>query len=430
MKTSGIIFVLSALSIAGTASGQTVVTKGVGSANSFKANSTLGYGGSNSFNWSDLPFTLNLGQSFGYNSNVLGLPNEEPFVAPNTSRGDFFSTTTIGISAKANISAQHFFVDGTYGFTKYHTDIADNTDQYSFDGGVDWNVTRRCTGRLIAAANQYQSPISEQVGPGINSVTANSFNETGKCLLTGYISAIFDSGLSSTANSDFLDAFNNYRSEFVRGGFEYELSGLDTLRVLATLTDRQFTGRNGVTDPAAGLAASAQQADYQIEYHRAISPKLAFDGMIGLSDYAAVPILAGSPKDRQSSPIYSVSMTWQATPKLSFSIAGSQSVGAPANVLSNFQFTKTLNGTLNYQATPRIGMQAGIARTYWDSPALNGAGISAANSGNGFDAFYDASYAITPFVNATAQYTYSDRFQANQETKGSTLTFGLSFRPH
>ena len=161
-------------------------------------------------NWGDLPFKLSISKSVGYNDNILGAFQGQPLPNGVPARGDLFSTTLFGASTKFMLGPQQFFVDGSYGFTKYRIDEADNTSQYSIDGGVNWTLTSRCSGRLIAAANEYQSPIDQLVGTGINTVTAFSFNETANCLISSYVSAIIDSGWSTNQNSQAVNALNNY----------------------------------------------------------------------------------------------------------------------------------------------------------------------------------------------------------------------------
>ena len=218
-----------------------------------------------------------------------------------------------------NVGAQQFFADGSYGITRYKTDVADDTHQYSFDAGVNWQVTSRCSGRLVAAANQYQSPIDEQVGPGINTVTLNSFNETGKCLLTGYISAVLDSGLSNTTNSNIANALNDYTAKFVRGGFEYAVTGFDLVSLLTTVTQRDFTNRGNLV--VVGLANQTTQIDYQLQYNKIFSPRFSFNGMVGITQISIMSADLVDNSERSSTPVYSASLTYQATPKLTFGVA-------------------------------------------------------------------------------------------------------------
>ena len=148
-------------------------------------------------NWSDFPFTISATETTGYNDNVLGLAQGQPQSPGAPSRGDFFSNTVFGASTKMYLGQQQFFADGTYGLTRYLTDTADNTHQYSLDAGLNWQIASRCLGRFIAAQYEYLSPINQQVGPGVNNVLSNLVSETATCLLTSDIGVLLDSGWSS-----------------------------------------------------------------------------------------------------------------------------------------------------------------------------------------------------------------------------------------
>jgi hypothetical protein len=384
------------------------------------------FGQLNYLNWSDLPFTISASQSFGYNSNIVGVAQGQLLPQNTPSRGDLFSTTIGGASTKFYIGAQQFFADGSYGITRYRVDTADNTHQYSLDAGTNWQITSRCSGRLVVARNEFQSPIEEQIGSGINSVLATSFNETAKCLVSGYTGVILDSGWSSMQNSNPIDALNDYDSVYVRGGFEYSLTDLDTFRASTTVTQRQFTGREtAIVVPVVGLATGVEQIDYQLHYNRVISPKLTFDGMVGVTQITTTPA-----STTQSSPVYSAALTWQPTPKFSLGLSSARSVGAPSSTLSNAETTTTQSATANFQFSAKISLQAGIAESTIVAGSSAGPAIAGIGSGTSLIDFCKASYTVTPFLVASASYRYSDRTTDGAETKDSTFMLGLSYAPH
>jgi len=384
------------------------------------------------FNWSDAPFRITLSQSAGYNSNVLGLFNGQA-PPPGIVRGDMFSTTTVGASTKLWVGPQQFFVDGNYGFTRYRTDVALNTDQYNFDAGVNWQLTSRCSGSLVSSASQRQSTIEELVAPGINTINSFSLNETSKCLISGYISTILDSGWSSAQNTQAVAALDNYNAVFVRAGLEYAASNVDTLRAVIRFTESDFTDRVsssalGLSD--IGLANKVDQVNYQLEYSRIFSPKLSFDGTAGI---AQIVTFAGPPSTGsavQWAPSYSASLHWQWSPKLSLSLMSARAAGAPTSVLANVEISDTQSLALNYQLTPKISLQTGV--TYSASNGSTGlvSGQAAPfESAKAVTAFGRASYAITPFLSATASIQHSDRSTEGLEARSDLFLIGLSYQP-
>ena len=368
-------------------------------------------------NWSDLPFTISATETTGYNDNILGLAQGQPLSPGTPSRGDFFSNTVFGASTKMYLGQQQFFADGTYGLTRYLTDSADNTHQYSLDAGLNWQIASLCSGRFIAAQNAYQSPITQQVGPGINTVLASSVSETATCLLTGNIGVILDSGWSSSQNSGGVNAANNNSSVYVRGGLQYSLTGLDTARALITDTKNQFSNR-GPGLAAAGLATGTDEIDYQLFYNRVLSPKLTFDGMIGISQTTVMSATPGMGSPTQSTPIYSVALNWQPTPKLSFGIASSESVGAPTNILSNVELETAKSVTATYVFSAKTSLELGISQAlYSGGIASNGALPSIARNSPGLASFCTVSYLISPFLTTEASYQYTGSANGGLETK-------------
>ena len=100
-------------------------------------------------NWADLPFKLTASETVSYNSNIDSLPIG--FVNPRGGpQGDFTTTSNFGFSTGANVGNQRLFLDTTFGVIRYLHNAAFNSTIYSVNGGVDWNVTSRCSGALTA----------------------------------------------------------------------------------------------------------------------------------------------------------------------------------------------------------------------------------------------------------------------------------------
>jgi hypothetical protein len=389
------------------------------------------------FNWSDFPLKLRLGQTLTYNDNVLGLAHGQP-TPFKFSRGDLYSLTSFGASSKLYFDAQQFFFDGNYGLLRYKKDTSLNNSQYSFDGGVNWNLTSRCSGRLVAAANKYQTPIEEQVGAGVNTVRTESANETAKCRLTANVSAILDSGWSSTRNSQVVSSANNNTAAFVRGGLEYAATHVDTFQVLATFTDRRFTERSGPVTATAGLANQVDQADYLIRYERLFSAKLTFDGSVGLSEITPSSSVSAVPTSARTVPVYSASLLWNATPKLSFGLAAARSVGSPTSVIANAEILDSRSLTVDYLFSPKLSFQAGLAQSNSNASSVGGVNtrigvinqLTVQNNQRSISTFVKAFYRMTPFLSVTASYRYADRKSGASDTTANIFLIGLNYSPY
>ena len=99
------------------------------------------------WNWSDLPVRLSASESVSYNSNILALPTGTS-ATNGLPQGDFTSTSSYGLSTKANWYGQQFFFDGTFGVIRYLHETGFNSNVYSFSPGVNWTLTSRCAGTV------------------------------------------------------------------------------------------------------------------------------------------------------------------------------------------------------------------------------------------------------------------------------------------
>ena len=405
------------------------------------------FGPLHSLNWSDLPFTMMASESIGYNTNVLGVAQGSPGASFRGSLGDWYSTSVVGMSTKSNVGSQAFFADGTYGLTRYHEDRFENTNQYSLDAGVNWHLTSRCSGTLIGALNQYQSPLGFQVGTGVNLVTSESVNESATCIMGPYVSLLADSGLSTTKNTNgngngqnnqTINSLNDYSSWFVRGGIQYTPSTLDTITVSSTYTHRTFTNPviPTVVPVPSNMASGTDSIYSELQYTRVITPKITFNGSVGVTQFK----LLNSGSDVTGlAPSYSVSLAWQAFPKLSFTASDSLSVGAPTSVIASLQSSQSQSVGAAYQLSPKISLAAGVSRTTSTGASASTGGFTVNSTGAGTttSAFCSASYTISPFLGATASYQYSESNNqqsgasgaANAPVKQNIFTVSLSYNP-
>jgi hypothetical protein len=106
-----------------------------------------------------LPVRLSASESVSYNSNILSLP-----IGMSTTnglpQGDFTSTSSYGLSTKANWYGQQFFFDGTFGVIRYLHETGFDSNVYSFSPGVNWTLTSRCAGALVGLFTKSPSTIT------------------------------------------------------------------------------------------------------------------------------------------------------------------------------------------------------------------------------------------------------------------------------
>jgi hypothetical protein len=379
-------------------------------------------------NWADLPFKLTASQTVSYNSNISSFP--VGFAPKGTILGDFTSTTNFGFSTRANVSGQQLFLDTTFGELKYLHEAEFDSTVYSINAGVDWTVTSRCAGTLVASLSKSPAQLTEQVGTGINYTTTNALNETGKCAIANGYSLIFNSGLTTTTNSESTNALNNGRTALLAAGVEYA-KGASTISALASISDQNFTDR-GESASALGLATETDFHSFTLNYTRQIDPDLSVTGLVGLVGVTSGFSL-GLPKSLL--PIYTLSANWTLTPKLSLSASASKTIAPPTTVVANAQQSYSAGINLIYQLTPKVGLTAGGSVGYSTTPFTSVTAEMALspllfNSQNTYNLNTGLNYSMTPFLSAALSASYSERVANHTITPQDVVTVSLNYRPY
>jgi hypothetical protein len=379
-------------------------------------------------NWADLPFKLTASQIVSYNSNISSFP--VGFAPKGAVLGDFTSTTNFGFQTRANVSDQQLFLDATFGEIRYLHEAQFNSTVYSLNAGVDWNVTSRCSGTLVASLSKSPAQITEQVGTGVNYSTTTAVNETGKCAVSNGYSLVFNSGLTTIKNSDATNSLNDARTALIAAGVEYA-KGASTLTGLASISDQNFTNR-GAAAGALGLANEVDFHSFTLNYTRQIDPNLSVSGLIGLVGVTSGFSL-GLPKTLL--PIYTLSATWAFTPKLSLNASASRTIAPPTTVVANAQQSYSAQMNLSYQLTPKVAVSAGAAigystTSFTSSAAQTGISPFLFSTQNTYNLNTGLNYSMTPFLSAALSATYSERVANHTITPQDVVTVSLNYRPY
>jgi hypothetical protein len=379
-------------------------------------------------NWADLPVKLTASQTVSYNSNLSGFP--VGVATPGQVLGDFNSTTNFGVSTTANVSAQQLYFNGTFGVIRYLHQVAFDSTVYSLSAGVDWHVTSRCSGTLGVSLSKSPAELTEQVGTGVNYSTTTAINQTGKCAVANGYSLLFNSGLTTTKNSDPTNALNNGRTALLSAGIEYA-KGDSTLTALASLSDQTFTDR-GPAAAAVGLATDTDFHSFTLNYTRQINPNLSVSGLVGLVGVTNGFSL-GLPKTLL--PIYTVGTNWALTPKLSLNASASKSIAPPTTVIANAEQSYNASVGLTYQLTPKLAANASGSIGY-STTSFTATAAQALISPFFFDRqnIYTVNagltYAMTPFLTGALNASYNERVADHLITPQDVVTVSLNYRPY
>ncbi len=379
-------------------------------------------------NWADLPVKLTASETVSYDSNVNGIPIG--VARPGQVLGDFTATSNFGFSTRANVYGQQLFFDATFGVIRYLHQVSFDSTVYSLNAGVDWTLTSRCSGALSVSVAKSPAQLTDLVGVGVNYTTTTALNETGKCAVSNGYALVLNSGLTTSTNTNPIDAVNDARSKLIAAGIEYS-KGESTLTALASITEADFTGRTAAQS-ALGLATQTDFHSFTLNYTRQIDTNFSVNALLGLVGTTSGFTL-GLPKSLV--PIFTLGTTWAFTPRWTVTASASRTVAPPTTVIANAENSYSANVTLGYQVTPKLTATATGSVFYSTSTftsALAEAGFSPIFTGNNKSYTLNAglSYAMTPFVSAALNASYSERVGNGFITPQDLVTVSLNYTPY
>ena len=384
-------------------------------------------------NWADLPVQFHVSQQVGYNSNINNTPTGPGATLSFYGRpiGAMESISTYGVSFKNEVGAHQFFGDASAGMYRYLNNGFYNSGHSSVDLGDNFAYGSKCNGSARLSEVSAPSQPGQQLSfNAVNTLTTLSANETLKCVINGAYAWVFNSGLTRSNNSAYLDKANNFQSAFVAAGISYTLPDANSIQVLATLTGTNYTDR-GILLNATGLVNDFTTDQIMATFTRtmgAVSLNASF-GVVGVENSyfsLAAP--------HSLLPQYSVSLQWTVTPKLGWTVSASRSISPPTSVVSNLQNTESASTALTYQWTPKVSLTTGLSASYSTGVATpvvtQGVFGVLTSSQRSYSGNAAVNYSITPFLTANLSYQYTKTLQASLTTTDSLILLALNFNPY
>jgi hypothetical protein len=137
-------------------------------------------------------------------------------------------------------------------------------------------------------------------------------------------------------------------------------------------------------------------------------------------------------------PIYALSASWAATPKLDLHASVSKTVVPPYSLIANQQVTESADLSLDYKLTPKVLLAASVSASYSTEGFGVAPVVSTANPllrpftepVHYYSANASINYSITPFIMANLSYTHTKSVQANFATPDDVVLLALTFSPH
>jgi hypothetical protein len=366
------------------------------------------------------PFSLNAEANVSYDDNILRLADRAP-TPTGDSRGDFYSTLTGGFSASTPLGLQLFYVDGTYSRLTYDKDTLLNTGNYLVEGGVDWKAMADCLGNFSTSYTARQTPLEELLAVALNQEKTLAVSEKGSCRIGSRLTAGLDGSWSQHTNTLARLRTNDNNEETVKGSIGYGVSGLYSTGIETTYSHWDYSNRGDATVSGLALSPSIDQEDASLFYQRVFSPVLQVRAKAGA-------VMTSSTNFSSSpSPSYGLTMSWQATPKITIDLIAEHDVTAAQAILADYVSQDNYAITGNWAFTPVLSFGSSVGYTEQDYHGGTTGLKTDSITGN-----LAAQYRITPLVQAIMTYRYLNQDNSSTSLFGGrlhsdTIMIGLKF---
>jgi hypothetical protein len=209
------------------------------------------------------------------------------------------------------------------------------------------------------------------------------------------------------------------------------MKGASDLTALATVTDTSYSNRSPLAQTA-GLLSTVVYHNFNLSYARQINPNLSVTGQVGLVGVTSA-FSVGLPKTLL--PTYSLAGSWTITPKLTLTATASRTVAPPTTVIANAEVAYLTDLDLTYQATPKVAFTASASAGYTSTaftPALVGTTTFAPffTATDFYTATAGVTYAMTPFISAALNASYTERVGDHSITPQDLITVSLNYKPY
>lgn len=326
-----------------------------------------------------------------YNDNFRDLPSSAKLTNGAT-RSDFITTNSIDGYGTADVSRQQFFVLGSFGQVNYLKNNQFDGNPLSFAGGINWQVTSRCSGDLQSGiATRQQSDFAQLSTPVVNTVQTVNYEAHGLCNI----------------GHEYSISLQGQRQESVNSNAALQLANLDQNRAKTKLLYGQpsvgslgaefaYVGSNY---PARSLMVTEYDAGAVMEGR--LFQKTHFSAEFGIarisSGASSVGLGSGTPGTSYK-PYIDASAVWTPTAKTSLRVGLDHRVTNSTSVVSTFATTST----------------ASVAGTWTISPKMS--------------AFETFSYSIIDYSGGSSTTVAPATFQQTGKTREAINVLSLNYK--
>lgn len=361
-----------------------------------------------------------------YSDNVARMSGDEPLNSRYKSKDDWIFRPSLTLSAGRPLGRQQVFVTSTIGRDFYARNGILNRNRFSVDGGLNWALGTRCGGRIQGGYSTRGTQFGsfEEVIPSTQE-RAN-FLASANCRTATGISGNINYNRSKTTNhtddpTGQIDrSFANVKSHGVNGGLGYPIAGRGEIGLQGNWNKQEFPNQPLATG---GLNGS-EITGLNLYGNYRVGSSLRATGGIGKSWVSPNAPLA----EDFSGLVWNLGLNYTG-PRLGASVSTGRSVNGSTGGSSNYTIGSFFNGTITYQANPRLSFATGLSLSDTDYR-----GIDQLPETEDIDSaklrryFIGADYRLNRIVSLSFDFNHQNRSSEPEADSYKVNTVGLTVR--
>lgn len=371
-------------------------------------------------------FNVSAALATEYNDNVARVTDDGSLNPRYNSKGDWVFRPSVSISAGRPLGRQQLFVTSTIGRDIYARNSILNRNRFSVDGGLNWALGTRCGGRLQGgfSTRGTQFGTFEEVVPSTQEdlnflASANCRTATG---LSGNInytrSKITNHVDDPTGEID--RSFADVKSQGLNGGIGYPIGQRGEVGVQGSWTEQELPNQLLFTGEANGNTIYGVNAfgNYRVGNSLRVTGGLGKSWVNPRAPFAA----------DFSGLVWNLGINYSG-PRLGASISTGKSVNGSSGGSSNYTIGSFFNGTITYQANPRLSFATGIATSDTDYRGIDQLPETEdINSAKLRRYFIGADYRLNRIISLALDFNHQNRSSEPESRSYKVNTVGLTVR--
>jgi hypothetical protein len=305
-----------------------------------------------------------------WSNNFARGDEDEPLRNGLESRSDWRFSPSVSVSAGRPIGRQQIFANASLGRDFYARNTLLDKNRIAIDGGVNWTLGTRCTGRVQGGWRKRGTQLAtfEEVVPSTTERT--TFFASAACRTAGGLAPSISYDRYNVKNRTDEDApegvqdrsFSDVEAQGVNGSLGYSLGSRGQVGVQGNW--RRFEYPNQFLDTGETNGSTITGATFFANYR--VGTSITANGSLGFSKVSPESSLG----EDFSGTVWNIGLNYSG-PRIGASISTGRNVNGSTGGSGNYRISRFLSANVSYRASERLSAAAGYAHGNSDNRGVS-----------------------------------------------------------